>query len=172
MQPIVDFFNQPVFIILGGVSTLLVLVGAIATVVLFLRGILPVWVRLGLGLSRRKIAVFAESEFDGLKDMLVDSGLFQESNVVRVDRGSIKKAEGYTLFLMHWKPFETKIDEILRMKKDSTALIVYAPQSEGFIEQSVMNKINQQRNAIVVNLRGRLLNDILVSMITTGYQAK
>ncbi|MCX6064969.1 MAG: hypothetical protein NT121_04345 [Chloroflexi bacterium] len=171
MQTIVDFFNLPIFIVLGGISTFLTLAAAIYAIYLFVRGIFPVWYRLGVGLSRRKIAIFAESEFDGLKSILLDSGLFLDENVVQIHRGSIKKAEGYTLFLMHWKSFEAETEEILRLKKDSTALIVYAPQSEGFIEPSALGKINQQRNAIVVNLRGRLLNDVLVSMITTGYKA-
>jgi len=58
------------------------------------------------------------------------------------------------------------------MKNLETALIVYAPQSEGFIDKPMMERISNERNAIVVNLRGRLLNDILVSMITTGKKTK
>ena len=104
--------------------------------------------------------------------MLVDSGLFQKSNVVKILKNNLKTAEKYTLFLVHWKSFESEIEKILGMKDDSTALIVYAPQSEGFIDKAVMEKINQERNSIVVNLRGRLLNDVVVSMITTGYKTK
>jgi hypothetical protein len=172
MQPIIDFFDNPFFIVLGGISTLLTLIAAIFTFYLFVRGIFPVWLRLGMGLSKRKIAVFAEKEFDGLKSMLVDSGLFQKANIIKINKGSIKKADEITLFLAHWKCFEAEINDILRIKKDTTALIIYAPQNEGFIDQASLEKINQERNSVIVNLRGRLLNDILVSMITTGYKAK
>ncbi len=172
MQTIVDFLNHPVFIVLGGISTLITLIAAIYAIYLVMKGIFPVWYRLGMGLSKRKIAVFAENEFDGLRNMLVDSGLFQKANVIKIDKGAIKKAEGMTLFLVHWKSFEGKIEEILGIKEDSTALIVYAPQNEGFIDKTIMEKISQERNSIVVNLRGRLLNDVLVSMITTGYKSK
>jgi hypothetical protein len=170
MEAVITFFNQPIFILLGGLSTLLTLIAAVYVLYLVLRGVVPVLFRLGMGLSRRKIAVFAEDEFKGLTDMLVDSGLFQESNVIRIDKGSIKKAEGMTLFLLHWKSFESEIEKILAMKDDTTALVVYAPSNEGPIDKTIMEKINQERNSIVVNLRGRLLNDILVSMITTGYK--
>lgn len=170
MQAVITFFNHPIFIVLGGLSTLLTLIAAVYAIYLVVKGIFPVWFRLGMGLSRRKIAVFAEDEFKGLNSMLVDSGLFQEANVIKIDKGSIKKAEGMTLFLLHWKSFENEIENILAMKGDSTALVVYAPQNEGFIDKAIMEKINQERNSIVVNLRGRLLNDILVSMITTGYK--
>lgn len=172
MQTIVDFFNHPVFIILGGISTLVTLIAVLYGIYLFAKGIFPVWYRLGMGLSRRKIAVFAEIEFDGLKNMLVDSGLFQKANVIKIDKGSIKKAEGMTLFLMHWKSFESDLDDILRIKKDSAALIIYAPQNEGFIDKAVLEKINRERNSIIVNLRGRLLNDILTCMITTSYEKR
>lgn len=158
--------------LVGNLSTLIVLCGAGFTVYLFLKGILRVWWRLGLGLARRKIAVFADQEFEDLRSLLIDSGLFQNANVIQIPKSALKRAEGYDMFLVHWKAFVNEMDEILKMKKDSTALIVYAPQSEGFIDKPFMEKINAQRNAIVVNLRGRLLNDVLVSMITTGYKPK
>lgn len=172
MQAIIDFFNHPVFIVLGGISTLITLVAVLYGIYLFARGIFPVWFRLGMGLSKRKIAVFAEKEFGDLRDMLIESGLFQKENVIKIEKQSIKKAQGMTLFLMHWKSFEGEIEKILEMKNLETALIVYAPQSEGFIDKPMMERISQERNSIVVNLRGRLLNDILVSMITTGNQTK
>ncbi len=170
MQALNDFFNQSFFVIFGGVSTVLTLLAALYAVYLVLKGVIPVWFRLGMGLSRRKIAVFAENEFDDLKGMLEDSGLFQRGNILKVEKNAIRKAEGTTLFLVHWKSFESELEKILAMKKNSTALIVYAPQSEGFIEKASMERINNERNSIVVNLRGRLLNDVLVSMITTGYK--
>lgn len=172
MQIFVDVFNHPVFIVLGGISTLITLVAVLYGIYLFVRGIFPVWYRLGMGLSKRKIAVFAENEFDDLRDMLVESGLFQKENVIKIEKQSIKKAQGMTLFLMHWKGFESEIEKILEMKNLETALIVYAPQGEGFIDRSIMERISQERNSIVVNLRGRLLNDILVTMITTGNKTK
>lgn len=170
MEAVVTFFNHPFFVLLGGLSTLLNLIAAVYAGYLVAKGIFPVWFRLGRGLSRRKIAVFAGDEFGALKSMLVDSGLFQETNVIKIEKDALKKAEGMTLFLVHWKSFESEIEKILDMKTDSTALVVYAPQKEGFIDNAVMGRINQERNSIVVNMRGRLLNDILVCMITTGYK--
>jgi hypothetical protein len=173
MQAIVDFFNQPFFIILSGLATLATVLAVATVVYLTLRGVLPVWYRLGMGLSRRKIAVFANTEFDDLKQLLLDSGLFREANIVKIDHGSLKKAEGLTVFLVHWKSFAADIDAILSLKKDAAALIVYAPQAEGFIsDKGVLARINEARNATIVNFRGRLLNDVLVSLLTTGYQAK
>lgn len=173
MQSIIDFFDSPFFIVVGGISTLVTVLTFLYGIYLFAKGIFPVWLRLGMGLSNRKIAVFAENdEYTSLKGILVESGIFQDGNILKVHKGELKSAEKYSLFLMYWKDFQADIDEILRMKKNSTALIVYAPQRDGFIDKPIMEKINEQRNTIIVNFKGRLINDLLMSMITTGYKEK
>lgn len=169
---IVKFFNHPFFIIIGGLTTSLAIVGILYTTYLIIKGVFPVWYRLGIGLSKRKIAIFAEQEFENLKNMLVDSNIFDVKNIIKIDKHSIKKAESITLLLVHWKCFEAEIDDILKIKKDSDALIIYAPQNEGFIDKNILERINLERNSIIVNFRGRLLNDILTSMITTSYEKK
>lgn len=179
MQAIVDFFNLPLFNILGGLmniwdflTILIILSALVSTTYFYAKGFIPVWIRLGKGLSKRKIAVFAEDEFNSLKSTLVDSGLFREANIVKINKNSIKKSKDLTLFLVHWSCFESEIEKILEMKDDSDALVIYAPQSEGRIGPAELERINNERNTIVVNFRGRLLNDILVSMITTGYKMR
>ena len=64
-----------------------------------------------------------------------------------------RKAEKETVFLVHWKDFNDQIDEIMAIKKDSTPLIIYAPQHEGRIDDGNMSKINSHRNSVVVNFR-------------------
>ena len=168
-QAIVQFFNHPFFIIMGGLATLFSVIGFVIITIMVIRGVFPVWYRLGLSLSNKKLAIFADTEFEVLKSMLVDSKLFREKNIIRIDRKELKKAEAFSLLLVHWKPFESEMDSILRLKRDTAALIIYAPQKDGFIDKEMLNKINLERNAIIVNFRGRLLNDILTSMITTSY---
>jgi hypothetical protein len=156
---------------MGGISTIGAISGIIYTVYLVIKGVFPVWYRLGVGLSQRKIAIFAEEEFETLKNMLVDSKLFNAKNVIKIDKGSVEKANNIKLLLVHYKPFQESINEIINIKKSSDALIIYAPQDEGRIDQEVLNTISLKQNSIIVNLRGRLLNDILISMITTGYES-
>lgn len=172
MQVIIDFFNHPFFVIVGGITTMIAIIGFIYAIFLVVKGIFPVWYRLGMGLSKRKIAIFAEQEFNNLKDILIDSQIFEAKNIIKIEKQSIKKAESITLLLVHWKSFENEIEDILKIKKDSDALIIYAPQDEGFIDKTVLAKINLDRNVIIVNFRGRLLNDILTSMMTTSYEKK
>lgn len=167
---IINFFNHPFFIIVGGLTTVFMIFAFLYTSYLVISGIFPVWYRLGIGLSKRKVAIFASSEFGSLKSMLVDSKIFEINNIIQINKNDLRKAETETLFLVHWKDYQDKMHEILNFKKDSTALIVYAPQHEGRIEDpAILQRINDHRNSIIVNFRGRLLNDILTCLITTSY---
>lgn len=142
------------------------------TVYLTVIGIFPIWYRLGLALSRRKIAIFADDQYNHLRDLLVDSKIFRSKNILRIDKMSIKKAESISILLVHWKSYSGEFDRILKVKKDSDALIIYAPQDEGRLSKETLSKINLERNSLIVNFRGRLLNDILTCMITTPYEKK
>jgi len=159
---------------LDDISNVLVVIAIIAGVVLWLRGIVPVLYRLGNGLSRRKIAIFAKGDMaTSLVDLLCDSKLFKKKNVLKVSSvGDMGRAEGVTLFLVYWPDWREEIDKVLELKADGTALIVYAPQEQGFIPKETMALLDKKRNVVVNNFRGRLLNDIVASMITTSYEKK
>lgn len=167
---ITEFFDHPFFIIVGGIGTVLMIIGFLYTAWLAIRGVFPVWYRLGIGLSKRRIAIFASTEYESLRSLLIDSKIFSGNNITQINKNDLRKSENETLYLVHWKDYQDKLDEILALKKDSTALIVYAPLNEGRIEnQAMLDKINNHRNTLIVNFRGRLLNDILTSLITTSY---
>ncbi len=159
---------------LGRASTVLVILTAAYAAYLWARGIVPVLWRLGNGLSRRKIALFARGDtLISLEALLDDSKLFDKANIVRIAApGDIGQAESATLFLVAWHDWQDEIDRVLATKRDGTALIVYAPQDKGFIPQPEMAKLNSRRNVVVNNFRGRLLNDLVVSMITTSYEKR
>jgi len=171
LATVMNFFGSPFFNIVGGISTILMISGFFYTACLVLKGVVPVWYRLGIGLSTSTIAVFASSsEFSSLKSMLVDSKIFKEKNIMKIHGNDIDKAKGAKIFLVHWKDFQNEMSKILVLKEDSTALIIYAPQKEGRIDsQETLNQINQKRNSVIVNFRGRLMNDILTSLITANY---
>jgi hypothetical protein len=154
------------------VTTVVFLLTILWAIYLWFKGILPAMLRLGNGLAKRKIAIFAKGDnFDSLKDLLIDSKLFNQRNIARISsQGDLKKAEQQTLFLVYWSDWESDLDKIVKLKKDGTALVVYAPQEKGFIPKEQMTLLNNERNVMVTNFRGRLLNDIVVSMITTGYE--
>lgn len=154
-------------------ATIVLVLGFLYACYLWARGIAPALIRLGNGLSRRKIAIFAKSNMaDSLHSLLKDSNLFRHTNLITIrDEGDIGKAEPASVFLVHWPDWTNAIDTILAQKRDKTALILYAPPGH-HVPPDVMAKVNLVRNATLVNLRGRLMNDIVLSMITTSYDKK
>ena len=170
MEEIINFFNHPFFVIVGGVATLLMVGGFLYMLYLIVSGVVPVWVRLGLGLSKRKVAIFSNQDGDSLKDLLIDSKLFKAKNIITIHKDSIEKAESANIFLVRWTGYEDKMQDVLAMKKDNIGLVVYAPPNEGRInDQPLLDKINSKRNSLLVNYRGRLINDIIVLLISVSY---
>lgn len=154
---------------LGYISTVVVLISSAYIFILWVRGIAPVLVRLGNGLSRRKIAIFASGDnLRSLEDLLHDCRLFDKANLIGIGtEGDIGKCEEATIFLVNWSDWHEQIESILRQKRDGTALVVYA--SPGSIPNDTMARLGNERNVAVCNFRGRLLNDLVTSMITTSY---
>lgn len=78
IDTIVAFFNHPFFIVVGGLVTILMIFGFFYTAYLVVKGVFPVWYRLGVGLSKRKVAVFGSLEvFESIRASLIDSKNFQ-----------------------------------------------------------------------------------------------
>lgn len=172
-QQLSAIFNSDFFVIFWWISSVIVIISVFYVWYLVFRWIMPVLYRLWIALSKREIAVFATTEYTSLKNMLDSSWIFREDNIYQILPNSLSDADEKTIFLVHWKDFKDKIDIILAKKRSNTALIIYAPQNEGFIEpREMVEKINSYPNTTIVNFRGRLLNDILVSMITTSYFKK
>ncbi|MDQ3098281.1 MAG: hypothetical protein M3Q44_00860 [bacterium] len=159
---------------LGYISTILVLITVVLAVVAWTKGIAPALLRLGNGLAKRKIAIFAKSDtLSSLTSLLTDSGLILKENITHIAKDDdFGRAQGSTLFLIYWPDWKDKIIQIRDLKKDGEALVIYAPRSAGMIPENVMGELDKGRNVTVVNFRGRLLNDIVTAMITTGYTKK
>jgi len=167
---IVCFFNHPFFIVVRGITSILIIAGFCYTGYLVIKGVLPVWYRLGLGLSKRRIAVFGSIEnFESIKNTLSDSKIFKEENVVHISADNIDKAKDETIFLVDWQTFGDKIEQVFSARKNhQTPIIIYAKPTS--VPQDKMNDIGNRANTVVVNFRGRLLNDLLTSLITTSYE--
>jgi hypothetical protein len=164
-----DLFKQ-VLDLVGYVSSAILIITGITLVYAWIRGLLvPIW-RLGVGLSRRKIALFAkDGNKNSFEDLLTDSSLFKSKNIIPITKiNDLGRCESATLFLVIWEDFGTKIKDILSKKHDKTALVVFAKTEE--IKTKEWEELQTHRNVTVVNLRGRLIGDIIVSLMATGYE--
>jgi len=166
---ITNFYNHPLFIIVGGVTVTLAFLAFIYRLSCWAFGITPIVFRLGIALWQRKVAIFGNVEiFQSLRDSLVDSNIFKKKNIIHISSDNIDKAKDQTIFLVDWDTFGDKIEQVFSCRKNhQTAIVIYAKPAS--IPLDKMNDIANRANTVVVNFRGRLLNDILTSLITTSY---
>ncbi|PWE34078.1 hypothetical protein DDZ14_02650 [Maritimibacter sp. 55A14] len=159
---------------LGLVGTIFSVVWVILVVYWTIRGLLPVLYRLGHGLWRRQIGIVAEGDhYRNLEELLKKSKLFNNKNIYAVrGLGELESLSKVELALINWPDCAEYIQEILNAIPVNAALIVYAPPSGGRIPDEVMQSLELRRNVIVNNFRGRLMNDIVTSMITTAYEKR
>ncbi len=172
MELVTNFFNHPIFSIIGGITVICLILGFFYKIFMLFFRITPITFRLGIALWKRKIAIFGSSkQFGILKTLLIDSKIFKEQNIICIDEYSMEKAKDKTIYLIDWETMKEKIENIFNMRKDEqTAIIIYAkPQS---IPPEKMSDIADRQNTVIVNFKGRLLNDILTSLITTSYEKK
>lgn len=157
--------------IVGYISTVLVVISFVWGLVLWFKGIFPALLRLGNGLAKRKIAIFAKGDnLSSLKKLLLDSKLFNGKNILEITRKEdVGICEKAGLYLVFWHDCSDYIESILQKKPDECALIVYAPRNLEPIPSKQMENLDGHRNTAVSNFRGRLLNDVVTAMITTGY---
>lgn len=141
---------------------------------LWCAGIFPVLLRLGNGLARRRIAIFAKGDnLTSIKGLLLDSKLFKEKNIrVVTQSNNMEASADASVYIVYWPDWSADISAILERKPDSCALIVYQPYDQGRIPDDQMKMLDGKRHTAVTNFRGRLLNDIVTSMITTSYEKK
>jgi len=154
----------------GYISTLIVVVSLIWAIINWFRGIIPALLRLGNGLAKRKIAIFAKGDnIESLQSLLLDSKLFRKKNVFKITSATdLGKAEKASVYLVHYHDWQADIADILNKKPDGCPIVVYAPRDGEPIPEDEMKAIDGKRNSAVTNFRGRLLNDIVTAMITTS----
>lgn len=160
--------TMEILAIIGIIETLILVAGIIYAVYLWVRGILPVLYRLGNGLAKRKIAVFAKGDnLSSIKSLLEDSKLFRQRIIEVTSKNDLGRAEEASVYLVYWHDWSNEINDILAKKPDKCPMIVYAPYNKEKIPDDQMENLDGKRNTSVTNFRGRLLNDVVTAMITT-----
>jgi hypothetical protein len=172
IKQIIDFFNSPVIIIVGGLTVITAILGLIYRILCIILGISPLVVRIGNALWGRKIAIIGNTDsFTNLNECLTDSKIFQKKNIIHIPTTNIDKIKEFSIILIDWDSCNSSIDNIFNSRKNhNTAVIIFA--KSGTIPNEKMSEIGNKANTVVVNFKGRLLNDILNSLITTSFDGK
>jgi hypothetical protein len=168
-KQIIDFFSHPIFAIVGGFTVIIAVFNLFYRIIFTIIGVSPIIIRIGKGIWRRKIGIIGNVEaFSTLSSCIIESGIFKKNNVVHIPIETLDKSKSYSVLLVDWESSKEHIDNILINRKNhNTAIIVFA--KSGTIPQDMMPTIANNSNTVVVNFKGRLINDLLNSLITTSF---
>lgn len=163
--------------IIGVLTTIFAICLFIWAIVSWFMGVFPLFLRLGFGRWKREIAIVSnDDKYSSLKSDLVDTGIFRDKNIYQIKKDSLAKIKETTLALVHYQSFtEDEIKTILSNKKSNAGFIFYFPEFTPptvVIPATTMKSINEQQFTTIVNLRGRLVNDIVTTLISTSYEKR
>lgn len=134
------------------------------------RGLLPVLIRLGYSLWRKRIIIFASNDMaTELQRLINESDLFNRSRIQIAGQNDVENARKANVVLVYWRDVQDYIQDVIGNRSEHAALIIYAPHRDGPIPADVLNDLERRKHVTVCNFRGRLMNDVLTSMMTIQY---
>lgn len=160
--------------IIGGTVIIIAMIGGIITFGGWAMGISMVMKRLGLGRWYRKVTIVSDgSGGEKLKKDLVDSGVFREKNIQVIGESSLSDVKTADLILLdYWSLAPQKALTAIENKQNHAGLVVYSPMKKGRIADEVTKRMNDEPFTTLVQMRGRLVNDLLVTLMSTSYDKK
>ena len=162
------------FEIIGAVTIIIAIVGGLATFFGWTMGIFMVMKRLGIGRWYRRVLVVSDiSHGASLKEDLINSGVFREKNIKVIGEQNISDVKNSDLILLdYWSISPEKSLVAIANKQSHAGLVVYSPMKNGRIADEVTERINDEPFTTLVNMRGRLVNDLLITLMSTSYDKK
>lgn len=162
------------FEIIGAVTVIAAIIGGLSVFFGWSAGIFMVMKRLGLGRWYRKVLIVSDvNSGQALKEDLVGSGVFREKNIKVIGEQNISEVKNSDLILLdYWSISPKKSLVVISNKQSSAGLVVYSPMKNERIADEVTERINDEPFTTLVNMRGRLVNDLLITLMSTSYDKK
>lgn len=168
--------NNSTFAIFSFLSTLLFVIMVVSCVIIFFQHFFSLWPvlrNLAKGLVQKKIAIFSDPKSEKINNMLTGSTLIKKKNIKDFVYTELDDIPYYHILIVKWKAdHKEDILKIIGKKERYQALIVYAPKCDGLIDDETMIKIEENRHCSVCNFRGRLFNDVFLSMLAIAFEKK
>jgi len=161
-----------VFEFVGALTILLAFLTGLLTFFGWTAGVFLVFKRLGLGRWYRKVLIIGSaSETSSLKKDLIDSDVFRAKNISEADGRNLSDVKDASLILLdYWSLNENQVSVVLANKQKSAGLVVYSPMGKSRIPDDISERINNEPFTTLVNMRGRLVNDLLITLMSTSYE--
>ena len=160
---------------LGTVETILAIIVSLITILSALWVLISkVWgfsellKRFGT-IRSRKIAIIADPAALALLSAdITNAKIIRQENICPIDVGHLDTVSDHRLILLNYGSVdEDQFRRILDKKQPNSGLIIYAPPPSR-LPDNLMSEIRDNHPyTLVVNFRGRLVNDVLTAMMTT-----
>lgn len=164
---IVDFFDHPFFIVVGGVSTgVMVLLVLIRISSIFL-GVTPLAWRFSIAVWNKKIGIIAnEDQFQRIFNEIDSAKVVKTKNISKISTSNIEISKEKGLLVVDYDYYQDLKYLITLRKTTQVSVVIFARPNQ--IAREEMDFLSTKPNVIVTNFFGRLLNDIVVSMVSTS----
>lgn len=130
--------------------------------------------RFGLALFGKQIKVVANMEDYGTihRDLIV-SGLIREKNIMKVGKENLSDLQDAFMIIISCD-YLTNDDfaRVINGKSSRCGVIVYSPPEKGHMPPEKMSRLNSAPFSTLCNFRGRLVNDVLLMMLSTSFKKK
>lgn len=161
----IEAIGSTVYSVWGIASFFLTIVGFLSLVILaigvFTRLGKAAW-RFGLALFKKKIAIVASN--DDYRDL-------KEDNIIRVSDKHLTKAQDALLLIVVYEYLDKEhFRTIVSRKNARCGLIVYYPPERGRVSPEDMAILSKTAFTALCNFRGRLVNDVLLMMLSTSFK--
>lgn len=158
-------------------SFLLALFGAFSFVVLFFGSFTRLGKagrRFGLALFGKQIKVVANMEdYEAIRHDLIGSGLIKEKNIMRIGKQNLSDLRDAFMIIVSsdYLPND-EYGRVVNEKSSRCGLIVYSPPEKDRLSPEKMLQLNSTPFSTLCNFRGRLVNDVLLMMLSTAFKEK
>lgn len=161
----------------GTLATVVQIAMFIILVLICCRYLISVAKRFGLGLWKRQIAIITSDTnlVNSLKADLTSTGFIRAGNVVHISIENLKDLPGYSIAVIDYGSFlgdKGQLCNFIEQMDSSVGIVLYCRPEHGRLSDELMQKINNSSRVILTNFRGRLVNDVISSLVSTPYEKK
>ncbi len=165
IDTITNFFDSPFFIITGGLTATLAVIGILGKMIFFMLGITPIMWRLAQGTMHGKIHIVADlAKFDEYKSKISDVKFINPSNLIHVRLNEINKVKDARFCVFDWDSASQHWDQVFSNMQPGVPIIIKS--QPGGINEEKFKKINDISSVSVANMWNRFLSDLLMSFLT------
>ncbi len=132
--------------------------------------------RFGLALFAKKIMIVAnEEDRNNIRCDLTRSGLIKEKNIRMVSSAQLVDLKGAFMIIVSYGYLkDDDFARVINEKSSRCGLIVYCPPEpeRGSLSEEEKSLLNSTPFTTLCNFRGRLVNDVLLMMLSTSFKKK